>query len=89
MAASIVLGIVVALLGVLWFLQTRDVTVLTLVLYGVWFGVAGWTYRDATRRRQPGIPWALVVLVGHVLGLAVYLTVRSVSSPPSQGIERP
>ncbi len=83
---SAVLGVLVALMGILWFLQTRELVGPFLVIgYGIWLVAAVWTYQDAVDRREPGLPWALVVFLAHVLGLAVYLVVRALGSPPGLG----
>lgn len=40
-----------------------------------------WVYRDAERRNMNGILWALLVLVGNIVGLIIYLIVRSEEFP--------
>lgn len=48
-------------------------------------GIAVWMYKDAQKRNDPNaILWLIVGLVGSVIGLIVYLIVRSQksSSPP-------
>ena len=46
----------------------------------LWLGAgllsAGWCYRDAETRREPGLLWGLVVLCLGPFGLAVYLLAR-------------
>jgi hypothetical protein len=39
--------------------------------------VAIWVYRDAESKGQSGVLWLIVVLVGSLIGLIVYLIVRS------------
>lgn len=80
-------GALVAALGILWFLQTREWAGLLVVAYGAWLIAAGWTYQDARGRGQPGLAWAVVVFLGHVVGLAVYLVLRAFRSPPGAGTE--
>jgi hypothetical protein len=36
-----------------------------------------WVYRDAERRGMNGILWALLVFIGNLIGLLIYLIVRS------------
>jgi hypothetical protein len=58
-----------------------------LLIYMVWAAVAIWVYRDAERRGQNGLLWALFVFVGNVIGLILYLLLRASSpereAPPS------
>ncbi|MGD8412649.1 MAG: zinc ribbon domain-containing protein [Candidatus Latescibacterota bacterium] len=50
------------------------------ILFVLWVAVAVWTYRDAERRNHNGLLWGLFVFIGNVVGLIVYLILRS-SSP--------
>lgn len=43
----------------------------------IWIGVIVWVYRDAERRGMNGILWALLVLLGNLVGLLIYLIMRS------------
>ena len=36
-----------------------------------------WVYRDAERRGMNGILWALLVFIGNIIGLIIYLILRS------------
>jgi RNA polymerase subunit RPABC4/transcription elongation factor Spt4 len=40
-----------------------------------------WVYRDAERRGMSGVLWALLVLVGNIIGLIIYLIVRNEEFP--------
>jgi hypothetical protein len=51
--------------------------VLPLALLALWIFVCVWVYRDAEERGMNGILWALLVFIGHVIGLIIYLIVRS------------
>jgi hypothetical protein len=50
--------------------------ILPLVLMALWIFVIVWVYRDAERRGMSGILWALLVLIGNVVGLLIYLIMR-------------
>jgi len=52
------------------------------VMFFLWAAVAVWVYRDAERRNHNGLLWALFVFIGNIVGLIVYLILRS-SSPES------
>jgi len=52
-------------------------SVFSLVLLVIWILVIVWVYRDAERRGMNGILWALLVLIGNLIGLIIYLIVRS------------
>jgi hypothetical protein len=42
-----------------------------------WILVLFWVYRDAERRGMTGGLWALLVLIGNLIGLIIYLIVRN------------
>ena len=46
-------------------------------LFILWIVVIVWVYRDAERRGMNGVLWALLVLIGNLIGLLIYLIVRS------------
>lgn len=46
-------------------------------LFFLWLFVVVWVFRDAERRGMSGILWALLVFVGNLVGLLIYLIVRS------------
>jgi hypothetical protein len=50
---------------------------LPLALLALWIYVIVWVYRDAERRGMNGLLWALLVLVGNIVGLIIYLIIRS------------
>ena len=52
---------------------------LLLLIIGLFIVV--WVYRDAERRGMSGILWALLVLVGNIVGLLIYLIVRNDELP--------
>lgn len=51
--------------------------VLPLALLALWLFVCVWVYNDAQKRGMNGVLWALLVFIGHVIGLIIYLIVRS------------
>lgn len=66
-------------MAILYFLQTRDATLLVLGMVAAFvLGVAGWSYLDAERLEMPAGPWLLVVVFAPVIGLAAYLIAREV-----------
>lgn len=57
------------------------------ILMIIWIFVIIWVYRDAEKRGMNGVLWALLVLIGSIIGLLIYLIIRSDSVPqhtPSQ-----
>ena len=53
----------------------------SLALVVIWIFVIVWVYRDAERRGMNGLLWALLVLIGNIIGLLIYLIVRSDGIP--------
>ncbi len=51
--------------------------VFPIALLALWIYVIVWVYRDAERRGMNGLLWALLVLVGNIVGLIIYLIIRS------------
>ncbi|MBN2199440.1 MAG: zinc ribbon domain-containing protein [Candidatus Aminicenantes bacterium] len=43
----------------------------------LWLLLAVWVYKDAEGRGMNGLLWALLVFVGNLIGLIIYLIVRS------------
>jgi hypothetical protein len=54
--------------------------ILPLALIALWVFVIVWVYQDAEKRRMSGILWALLVLIGNVIGLIISLIVRNESA---------
>ena len=54
---------------------------LALVMFIVWVMVIVWVYRDAERRGMNGVLWALLVFIGNLVGLLIYLIIRSENRP--------
>ena len=50
------------------------------IMFFLWAAVTVWVYRDAERRNHNGLLWGLFVFVGNIIGLIIYLILRS-SSP--------
>jgi len=52
-----------------------------LAIAAVWFIVAiliaVWVYRDAEKRGESGVLWLIIVLITGIIGLIIWLIVRS------------
>jgi RNA polymerase subunit RPABC4/transcription elongation factor Spt4 len=48
-----------------------------LILLFFWVLVSVWVYNDAEKKNMSGILWGLLVFVGNIIGLIIYLIVRS------------
>jgi len=71
------------------FFRLIPATFLSFVLLIIWIFVIVWVYRDAERRGMNGILWGLLVFIGNIIGLLIYLIVRSdnlpsTSEPPTK-----
>jgi hypothetical protein len=66
------------------FFRISSLSLFSLVLLVVWIIVIVWVYRDAERRGMNGVLWALLVLIGNLIGLLIYLIVRSDNLPSPQ-----
>ncbi|MBN2357323.1 zinc ribbon domain-containing protein [candidate division KSB1 bacterium] len=60
-----------------------------ILLLIVWFVLVIWVYFDAQKRGLNGLLWGILVWFGSIIGLVIYLLVRSGSMPgittPNQG----
>jgi len=65
-------------------MRFTSLSVLSFLLLIIWLGVIVWVYRDAERRGMNGVLWALLVFIGNLVGLLIYLIVRSESARPSR-----
>jgi len=63
------------------FFRMTSFTILSLTLLLIWIMVIVWVYRDAERRGMNGVLWALLVFIGNLIGLLIYLIVRSDNLP--------
>ncbi len=63
------------------FFRFIPTTFLTFVLLIIWIFVIAWVYRDAERRGMNGILWGLLVFIGNIIGLLIYLIIRSDNLP--------
>lgn len=54
---------------------------ISILLLILWIAIIIWVYRDAERRGMSGVLWALLVFVGNLVGLLIYLIVRTDSVP--------
>jgi RNA polymerase subunit RPABC4/transcription elongation factor Spt4 len=70
-----------------FFSRFPGMSFISFVLFLVWIAVVIWVYRDAERRGMNGVLWALLVFLGNLLGLLIYLIIRSdpEKAPPKEG----
>lgn len=68
------------------FFRYSSFSLMSFVLLVIWIFVIVWVYRDAERRGMNGVLWALLVFIGNLIGLLIYLIVRS-DSLASQPVE--
>jgi hypothetical protein len=54
------------------------------VIWIVWLVLAIWVYKDAESRGMSGALWALIVFFLGLIGLIIYILVRSSSTGPQQ-----
>lgn len=55
--------------------------IFSFILVILWIAVIIWVYKDAERRNMNGLIWALLVFFGNVIGLLIYIIVRSDNLP--------
>ena len=63
------------------FFRLIPTTILSFALLIIWLFVIVWVYRDSERRGMNGILWGLLVFIGNIIGLLIYLIVRSDNLP--------
>jgi hypothetical protein len=56
-----------------------------ILLLVLWIWAIIWVYRDAEKRGMNGTLWALLVLVGSIIGLIIYLIIRNEEGILSSG----
>jgi hypothetical protein len=59
--------------------------VIYIIMFVIWILIAVWVYRDAKERGMSGGVWVLVVLLLGIIGLIVYLVVRTDKPAYPQG----
>ncbi|MCD6457266.1 MAG: PLDc N-terminal domain-containing protein [Thermoproteales archaeon] len=65
------------------FLPAMVAIAVGLVMLIIWLFVCFWVYKDANKRGENGVLWALIVLVLGIIGLIIYfLLVRSKKPAP-------
>lgn len=69
--------------GPFGYIDFNPLRFMSLALLILWIFVIAWVYRDAERRGMNGVLWALLVFIGNLIGLLIYLIVRSdtISAP--------
>ncbi len=65
-------------------LNFTSYSIISLILLAIWIFVIVWVYRDAERRGMNGVLWALLVFIGNLIGLLIYLIVRSNNAASSR-----
>lgn len=68
------------------FFNLTSYSIISLTLLIIWIFVIVWVYRDAERRGMNGVLWALLVFIGNLIGLLIYLIVRSNNIPADKGV---
>jgi len=58
-------------------MRLTSMSVLSLLFLIIWIFVIIWVYRDAENRGMNGVLWALLVFIGNLVGLLIYLILRS------------
>ena len=66
------------------FFRSMPTMLFSLVWLILWICVIVWVYRDAERRGMNGILWGLLVFIGNIIGLLIYLIVRSDNIPSTE-----
>ena len=71
-----------------WSPSSVGMSFISFVLFLVWIAVVIWVYRDAESRGMNGVLWALLVFIGNLIGLLIYLIVRSDpgKAPPKEAV---
>lgn len=65
-------------------MRFTSLSILSFLFLVIWIVVIVWVYRDAERRGMNGVLWALLVFLGNLIGLLIYLIVRSDSARASR-----
>jgi RNA polymerase subunit RPABC4/transcription elongation factor Spt4 len=59
------------------FLGFAGFSLFALAFLALWIAIIVWVYGDAEKRGMSGVLWALIVFIGHLVGLLIYVLVRS------------
>jgi len=68
-------------------MRITSFSIISILLLFVWIIVIVWVYRDAERRGMNGVLWALLVFIGNLIGLLIYLILRSDNPPLTETTE--
>ena len=60
------------------------ISIVSLLMLVIWAFIIIWVYRDAEQRGMNGLLWALLVLIGNLIGLLIYLILRSDTEPKAK-----
>jgi len=74
-------------IGPRFFYKYTPSSLFAFTLLILWIFVIIWVYRDAERRGMNGILWALLVFIGNLIGLLIYLIVRTDTFPEQRSTE--
>jgi len=67
----------------------HPLSIVSLAILIIWIFVIVWVYKDAEKRGMNGMLWALLVFIGNLIGLLIYLIVRSDSVPETKEVRAP
>ena len=70
--------------GLQKYFSFTSLSLASVTLLILWIAVIVWVYRDAEQRGMNGVLWALLVFIGNLIGLLIYLIVRSDNVPAVQ-----
>ncbi|MDH4217779.1 MAG: zinc ribbon domain-containing protein [Candidatus Aminicenantes bacterium] len=74
-------------IGPYGFFNFTSYSIISLALLIIWIFVIVWVYRDAERRGMNGVLWGLLVFIGNLVGLLIYLIVRSNNVPAPKSVQ--
>jgi len=58
-------------------LELLSMVICPIIYFVIWIAVAIWVYRDAEERGMSGALWLIIVILINIIGLIVYLVVRT------------
>lgn len=70
-----------------WLFNFPFIPLISVILLVIWILVIVWVYRDAERKGMNGFLWSLLVLIGNLIGLIIYLIIRTESPKPQSRME--
>ena len=70
--------------GLLFGIGSLTCGIIIVIWIVVWLVLAIWVYKDAEKHSMSGILWALIVFFLGLIGLIIYLVIRSSHKGPQQ-----